>query len=628
MSAAEGNRPRWSGRGFEIWFFVVLVPGQGAALWVRMTRFADGSGGDSRVWAVVASDGAITAGRAIFPLADLSVTDDEAGAPCVRVGGAELGDGFARGSCGMIRWSLQFTGGEAAARRLPHVPEFVPLGTRSHHTCAEGQVTGFVETGGRRVALDGGSLTQMHIWGQRRVEWLRWAWVPQFAGGGALELTAVAPRAGRRHLCALWARLGEGPAAEVIDNTGLLAAARGRVRAIRPGVLHHVGPASGGRRLVLRVWAAAATFAGWDYRQTGGGDLHVAQSDLAHCELEIYRRAGFGWRPERRLRSTCAALEFHGPEAFEQFDYVPWEAREVAVARRDGRSAARGPESPAPAGTWIDTPRPARIVALGLTYRAHAEETASGPDPVVFSIDPAAWTAGDGELLRPSSAQLLATAAALDPRLPAELAGFGFLPAMLDYEVELGLLLLGGLDDIARLDEFAAGGEVALVVANDVTARSLQILGEGQRDRLAYWSAAKSLPGFMPTTARAFVPARFELDVWPALRLQTRVNGELRQDADVALLQETPRQLLTRVRERCGPLPPGTLVLTGTPAGVAFSVPAWKRELGERLLDRVGKLRAALGGYTAGTAFLRPGDVVEVRAGFLGGFVRSVESKE
>lgn len=635
IPSEQANRARWTGQGFEIWFFVVLVPASGegptrreaAALWVRMTRFADGPARDSRVWAVLASDGAVTAEREILPLERLAVTGEgEDGALCVRVGEAELGHGVARGRCGTIRWSLQFAVGDAVAERLPHVPEFIPLGTRSSHPHAEAAVTGFVERDGRRVELDGGLLTQMHIWGRRRVEWLRWAWVPRFVGGGALELTAVAPRAGDRHLCALWVRLGDGPDAEVIDSTGLLAALRARVRSIRPGVLHHVGSAPGGRRLVLRVWAAPATFAGWDYRQIGGGDLHVAQSDLARCELEIYRRAGLGWRPERRLRSTCAALEFHGLDALERFDYVPWEARDTSVERGARPAAAVGSESPA--GTWIDVRRPARIVALGLTYRAHARETATSPDPVVFSIDPAAWTAGDGELLRPSSAELLAAAATLDPRLPAELAEFGFMPAMLDYEVELGLLLLDGLDDVARLDALAGGGKVALLVANDLTARSLQILGEGQRDRLAYWSAAKSLPGFKPTTARAFVPERFELDAWPALRLQTLVNGALRQDAAVGLLLETPRQMLTRVRESCGPLPPGTLLLTGTPAGVAFSVPAWKRALGERLLDRVGKLRAALGGYTAATEFLRPGDEVEVRAGFLGGFVRTVDSSE
>lgn len=632
IPSEQGNKPRWTGRGFEIWFFVVLVPASGegptrresAALWVRLTRFADGEQRDARVWAVVSSDGAVKAERDVLPLEAFEVSGEaEQGKLCVRVGEAELGHGFSRGRCGAIRWSLEFAATDPVAVRLPSVPSFVPLGTRSTHPHAEAPVTGFVELDGRRIELDGGLLTQMHIWGTRRVEWLRWAWVPRFVEGGALELTAVAPKAGNDHLCALWASLGEGPSAEIIDNTGLGKALRASTQSIRPGVLHHIGAASGGRRLVVRVWGNPATFAGWNYRQIGGGDLHVAQTNLARCELEIYRRVGLGYRPERRLRSTCAALEFHGLEDFEQFSYLPWEPGEPARAKLLVEPAP--PESPPGPGAWIETPRPARIVALGLTYRAHAKETASTPDPLVFEIDPAAWTTGDGVLRRPSSEQLLAAGTALDPRLPAALAEFGFMPAMLDYEVELGVLLREGLDSLDQLDALASGGKVALLVANDLTARSLQILGEGRPDRLAWWSAAKSLPGFAPTGARAFVPERFDLDAWPALRLQAFVNGALRQDSPVELLQETPRQMLTRVREASGPLLPNTLLLTGTPAGVAFSVPGWKRALGDRLLDRVGKLRAALGSYTASSDFLHPGDEVEVRAGFLGGFVRKVD---
>ncbi len=639
IPSEQGNQPRWTGQGFEIWFFVVLVPAspsrESAALWVRMTRFADGSDRSARVWAVLSSAGTIQMEREILALEALTIVgagpgELEDGALRVCVGEAEFGHGFSRGRCGPIRWALEYAATDPLAVRLPGVPRFVPLGTHSTHPHAEAPVTGFVESPGTgRIELDGGLLAQMHIWGTERVEWLRWAWVPRFVGGGALELTAVAPKAGKRHLCALWISLGEGPDAEIIANTGLTTALRASVESVRPGVLHHVGSASGGRRLVMRIWGSAASFAGWNYRKIGGGDLHVAQTNSAHCELEIYRRSGLGWRPERRLRSTCAALEFHGPEEFAEFAYVPWEASEARVSPRAPTSAStETPESPPGPGVWIETPSPTRIVALGLTYRAHAKETASSPDPLVFSIDPAAWTTGDGELVQPSSAELLAVAAALDPTLPAALAEFGFMPAMLDYEVELGLVLLAGLDDLGELESMASGGKLALVVANDLTSRSLQILGEGQVDRLTYWGAAKSLPGFAPTTARAWVPDRFDLDAWPALRLQARVNGVVRQDAAVELLQETPRQMLTRVREAGGALAPNTLLLTGTPAGVAFSVPAWKRALGDRLLDRVGKLRAALAGYTATTEFLRPGDMVEVRAGFLGGFVRTVDSPQ
>jgi 2-keto-4-pentenoate hydratase/2-oxohepta-3-ene-1,7-dioic acid hydratase in catechol pathway len=621
------NRPQWTGRGFEIWFFVVLVPDQGRALWVRLTRFADRDAGDSRIWAVVsdADSDSVTAQREIHPLEALRSEAGDASFR-LRVGasenGAELGHGHSAGRCGRIAWEFRYEATDPVIERMPHLPEFLPLGTRASHPHAEASVTGWLELDGRRLPLDGGLFTQMHLWGQRRVEWLRWVWAPRFDHDGELELTTVAPKAGGSNLCSLWARIGD----EVFDNSGLLTSVRANLLPVRPGVLHHVS-SKASTRLVVRAWAAPESFAGWDYRQIGGGDLHVAQSNLGHCELELYRRVGFGWRPERRLSSRCAALEFHGPDDYREFSYVPWDASEVQPVERSSESAAAQSPEPVDPGTWIDTPEPSNIVALGLTYKAHARETASGPDPVVFTIDPSAWSSDARTLTRPSSARLLQTLARLDPHLPAALtkAGFGFMPAMLDYEVELALLLLDGLPGPGAIPSLEHSGRVALLVANDVTARSVQILGEGQPDRLAYWTAAKSLPGFVPTSARAWVPERFELDAWPPLRLETRVNGALRQDAPLDLLIETPRQMLTRVSASVGVLAPLTLLLTGTPAGVAFSVPRWKRALGERVLDRIGKLGAALGSFTARAEFLRPGDVVEVRAGHLGSIEHVVQ---
>ena len=606
IPSEQGNRAQWTGQGFEIWFFTVLIPGVERALWVRFTRFRDGeSPGDARVWAVVSEPAGVHMQRELHPL-DAMATAGESGQFHVSVGASEFGHGHSEGSCGDVRWAFDYDASDPLIIRLPQLPSFVPLGTHSLHPHAEAEVRGWVEVGGRRLSLDGGLLTQMHIWGKQRVEWLRWAWVPSFGEDAELELTAVAPKVGGAGLCAMWVRVGE----ERFDLSGLWRAARARVECPRPGLMQQHST-RGARRLVMRVWAPEHSFAGWDYRQIGGGDLHVAQSNLGHCELEIYRRVGLGWEPERRLVSRCAALEFHGPEDYACFDYVPWEAEEVRAA----------PRSPVPVeaaattegeGEWLETPRPPRIVALGLNYREHARETASALESVVFEIDPEAWAPAPSELVRPSSARLRELLVARDPELAEQLEGFGFFPAMLDYEVELGLVLLDGL---ARAEQ---PGRVALVVANDVSARSLQILGEGEPDRLEWWRAAKSLPGFVPTTARAWAPARFDLDAWPQLTLETRVNGALRQSASLALLVESPRALLERVLAVSGALPPGTLVLTGTPAGVALSVPRWKRVMGQRLLDRAGRLRAALGSFSADTSFLRPGDHVTVTAGFLG----------
>ncbi len=616
IPSEQGNRPRWSGTGFEIWFFVLLVPGVSRALWVRLTRFADAKTSDARVWAVLSEDSKVTAERDVLPV-DALTTEGEGGEMHVRVGEAELGHGFSRGRCGTIAWDFEYDASDPLVARLPKLLSFIPLETHSTHPHAEAKVHGWIELDGRRLPVDGGMLTQMHIWGTQRVEFLRWAWAPRFEGHGEdteLELTAVATKSGAPHLCALWARIGD----VLFDHSGLAKSARANAQSLRPGVLHHVA-VNGGRRLVVRVWAPPETFAGWDYRKVGGGQLHVAQTNLATVELELYRRAGLGWRPDRRLISTCGALEFHGVEDHPEFCYVPWDPPSTKVRSGKTMVDTLAPASAPGPGEWIDTPAPARIVALGLTYKAHAKETGQAPDSVVFEIDAAAWSAGEGELLRPTNKQLTSALAKLDPELPAMLAGFGFIPAMLDYEVELGLVLLDGLDDPRE------PGRVGLVVANDVTARTVQVLGEGEQDRLDYWSAAKSFPGFAPTSTRAWVPERFELDAWPKLTLETRVNGALRQSASVDLLMETPRQMLARVRETAGPLEPGSLLLTGTPAGIAFAVPRWKRVMGERLLDRVGRLRAVIGGFSAGTEFLRPGDVVEVSGGFLGGFERVIE---
>jgi 2-keto-4-pentenoate hydratase/2-oxohepta-3-ene-1,7-dioic acid hydratase in catechol pathway len=103
------------------------------------------------------------------------------------------------------------------------------------------------------------------------------------------------------------------------------------------------------------------------------------------------------------------------------------------------------------------------------------------------------------------------------------------------------------------------------------------------------------------------------------VQLTTRVNGVARQDSAAADLMYRPSQLLAAAAGLAGrDLDAGDIVLTGTPPGVALKVPRWKRRLGELMLDRFGKLDAAIDMYAHGAGFLRPGDQVEVDAGFLG----------
>lgn len=150
----------------------------------------------------------------------------------------------------------------------------------------------------------------------------------------------------------------------------------------------------------------------------------------------------------------------------------------------------------------------------------------------------------------------------------------------LDYEGEL-VLVIGTRARGVSADE-AMAYVAGYTVANDISARDLQ-LGDSQ------WIRGKSLDGFCPL-GPVFVTAD-EVPDMEALRIQTRVNGELRQDAPVSDMIFKPPQLIEFITQGIT-LEPGDLILTGTPSGVAFGMRP--------------------------PVYLRPGDVVEVDISGLG----------
>ncbi len=151
--------------------------------------------------------------------------------------------------------------------------------------------------------------------------------------------------------------------------------------------------------------------------------------------------------------------------------------------------------------------------------------------------------------------------------------------------------------------------------------------GEGAAHRLDFWSAAKSLPGFLPVSPRVWCPDGPSPETLPALVLETHVNGALRQSASTTSVIYPLRHML-QVAAATAPgrtLRQHDLVLTGTPAGITLSVPLWKRRLG-LLLPRRQRIRAALRGVQGNPRFLQPGNVVRVSAGWLGGLECTITS--
>ena len=111
---------------------------------------------------------------------------------------------------------------------------------------------------------------------------------------------------------------------------------------------------------------------------------------------------------------------------------------------------------------------------------------------------------------------------------------------------------------------------------NDVTARDLQ-------NKDGQWTRAKSFDTFCPVG-----PVVAEsLDPWKGVRVQSRVNGEPRQNGTTTDFL-FPLDLLIRFISQVMTLQPGDVIATGTPAGVG---PVKAGDIVEVTVEGVGTLR-------------------------------------
>lgn len=274
-------------------------------------------------------------------------------------------------------------------------------------------------------------------------------------------------------------------------------------------------------------------------------------------------------------------------------------------------------------GTYVPLDPPPQAFGVGLSYAAHIEETASDFDvnatPPIFRKQPRALVRTGATVVTPETDELVAAAESLEPGLGEALRkDRRELSPLLDYEGEMGFVLLDDIDP-ASLDDAGFAPQVGFFIANDLSARTIAILGEDQSNRFGYWGVSKSFPGFMPVADRAWVPSEAKPNGIPCVVIETTVNDELRQKQSTDNLIYTPVQMLRFIRTKYPntPLHKGTLVLTGTPGGVALTTPRWLARLSNLLgLSRFTKLAAKLDGDTS--RFLHPDDRVVVSGEGLG----------
>jgi 2-keto-4-pentenoate hydratase/2-oxohepta-3-ene-1,7-dioic acid hydratase in catechol pathway len=127
-----------------------------------------------------------------------------------------------------------------------------------------------------------------------------------------------------------------------------------------------------------------------------------------------------------------------------------------------------------------------------------------------------------------------------------------------DYEGELAVVIGEGGRTISRAN--AMQHVYGYTILNDVTSRRIQ-------KQHHQWFLGKSLDGFCPMGP--CLATKDEIDTVSNLRVQTRVNDELRQDGyvremifDIPMLIETLSRGMT--------LQCGDIIATGTPAGVGM----------------------------------------------------------
>jgi 2-keto-4-pentenoate hydratase/2-oxohepta-3-ene-1,7-dioic acid hydratase in catechol pathway len=187
---------------------------------------------------------------------------------------------------------------------------------------------------------------------------------------------------------------------------------------------------------------------------------------------------------------------------------------------------------------------PCRLVAQATNYASHVRDTGRDPakTPLTFFRKASGSVAGPfDDIVKPPHVQLL------------------------DYELEIGLLIgrelpVGTEVTEANLADFVHG----LVVTNDVSARDVQLTK-------AQFYESKSYPTFTPVGPALVLVDADELKRFGDLRLQLRVNGEVRQnmvvEGDMLYSPVQALQTLAKFQK----LDAGDVVLTGTPVGTALT---------------------------------------------------------
>ncbi len=202
---------------------------------------------------------------------------------------------------------------------------------------------------------------------------------------------------------------------------------------------------------------------------------------------------------------------------------------------------------------------PPQIVAIGLNYRDHARE-GNFPlpeEPVIFIKTINTITGPESYIILPKIA-----------------------PDEVDYEAELVIVIGRKAKNVS--EEEADNYILGYTCGNDVSARDCQLKKDKQ------WARGKSFDTFAPIGP--WIVTGIDGD---NLGIKLILNGRIMQNSSTSNMIFSCRKLVSFI-SHCMTLYPGSIIMTGTPAGVGFTrkPPVFLKE-GDKVvveIEKIGKL--------------------------------------
>ena len=197
---------------------------------------------------------------------------------------------------------------------------------------------------------------------------------------------------------------------------------------------------------------------------------------------------------------------------------------------------------------------PANFLAIGLNYKAHAEETNSDApkEPIVFNKSPHSIIGPNDKVIIPK------------------------LSNSLDHEVEIAIIM--GRKAKYVIEKEAQNYIFGYCICNDISER------EWQKNRGGQWVKGKSGDTFGPLGP--YLVTKEEIKNPFDLNLSLDLNGKRRQTGNTSLMIFNFNFLISHITQFIT-LMPGDIITTGTPAGVGMGMnpPSYLKDGDEMILN-------------------------------------------